>query len=85
MNTMSESFWIAIAGIGGAFVSGLVVASCRACFRFKCSSMDFCGMSFERNIELENEAQVLEAQNPPTDVIPRRTSGVIPIRRSSIA
>ncbi len=83
---MSESFWIAIAGIGGAFVSGLVVASCRACFRFKCSSMDFCGMSFERDIELENEAQVLEATNPPTDIIPRPSVvGVPPSRRSSIS
>ena len=81
---MSESFWIAISGIGGAFVSGLVVATCRACFRFKCSDMEFCGMKFVRDIQLENEAQVLEAQNPPPDLIPR-PSGVPPSRRSSIS
>jgi hypothetical protein len=82
---MSESFWIAVATIGGACISGLVVASCRACFRFKCSSMEFCGMTFERDIELENEAQVLEATNPTNDMIIRRTSSLPPSRRSSIA
>jgi hypothetical protein len=80
---MSESFWIAISGIGGAFVSGLVVASCRACFRYKCNSMNFCGMTFERNIELENEAMEIENQHPLTDIIPR-SSSLPPSRRSSM-
>ena len=83
---MSEAFYISIAGIGAAFVTGIMVSFCRGCLRFKCSSMDFCGMTFERNIELENEAQIHEFQSPsqPVDVIPRNSLSLPPSRRHSI-
>lgn len=80
----SGSFWIAISTIATGCLTASAIGMCRACFRFKCSSMEFCGMSFQRDIELENQAQVIEEQNP-TDIIPRRTSSLPPSRRASIA
>ena len=77
---MSESFFLAIAGIGSALITGVLVATCRGCLRFKCPKMQICGMTFERNIEQEIEAQQLEFNNPnsnQTDIVP-------PSRRHSV-
>ena len=66
---LSGSFFIAISSVFcGGF--GLLLAHC---FRLKCSTVNICGMSCTRDIELENEGYELELEHPITpnrDVIP---------------
>ncbi len=79
---MSESFFIAIASLATAFVSGVVLTSCKHFYKIKCITCNICGIVLcERDIEQENIGYQIEVSNPtPSDRIPSPT---IPIRRNS--
>jgi hypothetical protein len=68
----SGSFFIALSSV---FCSGfgLLLAHC---FRLKCSTVNMCGMTCVRDIELENQSYELELEHPVTpqrDAIPPPT------------
>jgi hypothetical protein len=67
---LSEGFLIAVASLGCAGFSVLLAH----CYRLKYSTVNICGMSCTRDIELENESYQLELEHPPItptrDIIP---------------
>ena len=61
MSDFNSTFILAIAGIGTAFLSGLVVY----CIKSKCSKFEICYgmMRVERNVQAELDEEKIEIEN----------------------